>query len=194
MDLLRGDDGTVDLADVVHGLKVVGQPTHANLDDFVYIWQLGRPIHPGGVIEVAGRPRPSIQVRIEVDQSQGYVKCTKNWERNTMISTEHDGERLLGQDGANGPSDAVVGLRWHCGPGFDVAHVCPMLALQNHPITVNVVEAFAEITHLIHRRALTEFARAVPRARGVPSTLVEGHADYGNIGLKILKTGYVGRT
>src|SRR5260370_10470322 len=110
------------------------------------------------------------------------------------MSTEHDGESLLGQDGAYGSSDAVVGLRRHGGPGFYVPDVCPMLALQDHPITVNVVEAFAEITHLIHCRALTEFARAVACARGVPGALVEGHTNYGNIGLKILKTGHIGRT
>src|SRR5260370_35640945 len=127
------------------------------------------------MIEVAGRPRPSIQVRIEVDQSQGYVIRTKDGERNTMISTEHDRERRLGQDGANGSRDAVVGLRGHGGPGFHVAHVCPMLALQNHPITANVVEAFAETTHLGYRRALPEFPRPVASARRVPRSLLEGH-------------------
>src|SRR5580700_529924 len=136
MNLFGGDDGAVYFADVVHRLEVIGQPAHADLDNVLYIRELGGTIHPRGVIEIAWSASPSVQVGVEVDQGQRNVVRTKHGECNAVVSTKHDGERLLGQDGAYGASDAVVGLHRHGLPRFHVTYVCPMLALQNHAIAV----------------------------------------------------------
>jgi len=75
--------------------QVIGDAAHAKLHDFLHRGQLGHAENPGGVIEVALGPIPSIQVRVNVHDGQRNVKGTDHRERDAVISAQNNRKGFL---------------------------------------------------------------------------------------------------
>ena len=111
----------MNLARIPHGLWIVGQAAHADLDDVLDCAQFGDAIDPRSVIQVPRRAVPGVQVSIEVDHGYRNVIGAQHGERDAVVSAEHDGEGLFGEDRADGAGDLVACLRRNRGEDLDVA-------------------------------------------------------------------------
>ena len=101
------------------------------------------------------------------------------------VSAKYYGKRTLGTDLSDHLRNLVVRLRgngWHDG---NVAHINPMLALQDRAVTVDVVEALCEVV-TVFLGTLAQVAGTVALAGPSPSSLIKRHAEDSEVGMQFV--------
>src|ERR1700674_4223094 len=187
---LGRDDLRVQLAGIAHGLGIIGQAAHADLDNFRDMRKLSGAQNPRRVIEVARCAIPGVEVRVNVDEGERPVEGAQRRVGDAVIAANHNGERLVGEDGLHRGRDFVVRLRGDGGHDCNIADIGPALAFEHSAVAVDVVEAFGQIV-VIFLRGFAHVARSVAFAGLSPGAFVERYAEDGEVGVELFEVGDV---